>query len=244
MLLVPGAGGAAWYWHRLVPELQSRGHSAIAVDLPGDDETRGIHEYADLIVAAIDDRDGAIVVAQSMGGFSAPMACDRHPVRLLVFLNAMIPRPGETAGEWWANTGSEEARLAGARAGGYPSAFDLQTYFLHDVPAEAAAGGERNARNEADIAFTQQFNVAKWPPATTLRVLAGRDDRFFPLDFQRKVARDRLGCEVDVIPGGHLVALSRPVELADRLERYAGESIQPPRGPEPDGQPDESPPRR
>ena len=33
-VLIPGAGGAAWYWHRVVPELRARGHEAVAVDLP------------------------------------------------------------------------------------------------------------------------------------------------------------------------------------------------------------------
>jgi pimeloyl-ACP methyl ester carboxylesterase len=55
------------------------------------------------------------------------------------------------------------------------------------------------------------------------RVLAGRDDRLFPAAFQRRVARERLGIEADEIPGGHLVALSNPRELVDRLERYRAE---------------------
>ena len=42
----------------------------------------------------------------------------------------------------------------------------------------------------------------------------------FVLIPQRKVAADRLGLAVDEVPGGHLVALSRPVEPADRLEGY------------------------
>ena len=40
----------------------------------------------------------------------------------------------------------------------------------------------------------------------------------FPLDFQRRVARERLRIEVDEIDGGHMVAMSHPRELADRLE--------------------------
>jgi pimeloyl-ACP methyl ester carboxylesterase len=52
------------------------------------------------------------------------------------------------------------------------------------------------------------------------RVLAGRDDRFFPLEFQRQVARDRLRREVDVVSGGHLVALAHPAELTDQLISY------------------------
>jgi pimeloyl-ACP methyl ester carboxylesterase len=48
-------------------------------------------------------------------------------------------------------------------------------------------------------------------------VVAGSADRFFPLEFQRSVVRERLGLDVDVLPGGHLMALSRPRELADYL---------------------------
>ena len=54
------------------------------------------------------------------------------------------------------------------------------------------------------------------------RVIAGRDDRFFPLEFQQEVARERLGTGVDEVPGGHLAALSRPAELTDQLTRYLG----------------------
>ncbi len=32
----------------------------------------------------------------------------------------------------------------------------------------------------------------------------GSDDRLFPLEFQRRVVRDRLGIDVDAMPGGHL----------------------------------------
>ncbi|HJY73561.1 MAG TPA: alpha/beta hydrolase, partial [Streptosporangiaceae bacterium] len=104
------------------------------------------------------------------------------------------------------------------QTGGYPAEFDLATYFLHDVPADVVATGEAHNFPEADIAFGQPCAIERWPDVPT-RVLAGRDDRFFPLDFQRRVARDRLGMAVDVVPGGHLVALSHPAELTDQLTR-------------------------
>jgi pimeloyl-ACP methyl ester carboxylesterase len=50
-------------------------------------------------------------------------------------------------------------------------------------------------------------------------VISGRDDRLFPLEFQRRVAQDRLGLEVDVVPGGHLAALSYPAALVDQFLR-------------------------
>jgi pimeloyl-ACP methyl ester carboxylesterase len=218
-VLVPGAGGAAWYWHRVVPELRARGHEAVAVDLPGADESAGLPEYADAVAEAIGGRHDVVLVAQSMGGFTAPVACSRVLVRLLVLVNAMIPLPGETPGAWWDNTGWEPARIAAARAGGYPAEFDLATYFLHDLPAEVVATGEGHNFPEADIAFGQPCAIERWPDVPT-RVLAGRDDRFFPLEFQRRIAGERLGAEVDSVPGGHLVALSRPAELTDQLTRY------------------------
>ena len=218
-ILIPGAGGAAWYWSRVAPLLTAAGHEAIAVDLPADDPAAGLSAYADLVVDAIDGRQDTVVVAQSLGGFTAPIVADRVPLRMLVFVNAMIPIPGETAGAWWENTGSEAARTEAARKGGYDPAFDLDTYFLHDVPPEVAAEGAPYQRPEADIVFGEPCAFSAWPKIP-IHVIAGREDRFFPLDFQRRIARERLGVDVDVLPGGHLNALSNPQALADRLLSY------------------------
>ncbi|HEY5320612.1 MAG TPA: alpha/beta hydrolase [Galbitalea sp.] len=215
-VLVPGAGGAAGYWSRVVPLLQGSGHEVVAVDLPGDDENAGLPEYTRLVVAAIGERGDVVLVAQSLGGFTAPVVCTRVAVRELVFVNAMIPNPGETPGAWWDNTGWLDARESAAVAGGYSTEFDLNTYFLHDVPPEVAAAGEAHQRPEANAVFGSACDFVDWP-AIPIRVLTGEGDRFFPLDFQRRVARDRLGLEPDVVPGGHLIALSNPNGVADYL---------------------------
>ena len=60
-------------------------------------------------------------------------------------------------------------------------------------------------------------------PASRSRCWPALDDRFFPAEFQRRVAKERLGIDADQIPGGHLVALSNPAGLADRLTSYAAE---------------------
>ena len=156
-----------------------------------------------------------VLVAGSLGGFTAPLVCERVAVRELVLVNAMIPDPGETAGDWWAHTGAVEAQAEAARAGGY-GPFDVATYFLHDVDPEVAAEGERHQHSEADIVFGSVCDFAAWP-ATGIRVLAGQDDRFFPVGLQRRVARERLGIEVDVLPGGHLLPLAQPRLVADYL---------------------------
>lgn len=232
-ILIPGAGGAAWYWHLVVPLLRAAGHDAIAVDLPADDEQAGLAAYADRAIDAIDRRKDIVLVAMSLGGFTAPIVAERMPLRALVFVNSMIPLPGETAGAWWDNTGSAAARVKAARRGGYSEAFDLNTYFLHDVPPEIAAAGLPYQRDEADIVFGEACAFTAWPQIP-IQVIAGRDDRFFPVDFQQRIARERLGVDVDVLPGGHLIALSNPRGVADQLIRYLCEprsGPSPPQGP-------------
>ena len=218
-VLVPGAGGMAWYWHRVAPLLHAQGHDAIAVDLPGDDERAGLAAYADIVTAAAQGRGDTILVVQSLGGFTAPLVCARVPVRMLVFVNAMIPKPGETAGAWWGATGATEAREQAAERRGYAKNFDLATYFLHDVPPEILRTGPAEPREESSAVFGEPCGFERWPDVP-VRVLAGMDDRFFPVEFQRRVARDRLGIEIETIPGGHLVALSNPRGLTDRLLDY------------------------
>jgi pimeloyl-ACP methyl ester carboxylesterase len=219
-VLIPGAGGNAEYWSLLVRELERRGHEAIAVDIPEQDPALGLPEYADIVVAAIDGRDGVVLVAQSLGGFTAPMVATRVPVAMIVLVNAMIPLPGETPGAWWDDVESGAARRAADAAAGRDGAFDLETYFLHDLSDEARAVlYARPAYEPSNTPFDQPCEFERWPDVPT-KVLIGADDRFFPADFQRRVAKDRLGLDADEIPGGHLVALSNPEGVADKLVGY------------------------
>lgn len=220
-VLVPGAGGAAWYWHRLVPELTRRGHRAVAVDLPAADDSAGLEEYADVVTAAAAGLERPVVVGQSMGGLCAPLVCARRPVAALVLLNAMIPRPGESGAQWWVDTGHEAAFSALAEREGRSPEFDVEELFFHDVPAEVTAEAFAQSEPEqSDAPFAAPWPLDAWPDVP-VHVLHGRDDRFFPLEFARRLAAERLGAPVEVLPGGHLLALSRPVELADALCRAA-----------------------
>lgn len=225
-VLIPGAGGEASYWHLVVPILEGAGHRAVAVDLPGEDPDKGLTDYVAVTVEAIGETDDVVLVAQSMGGFTAPMVCAALPdqVRQLVLVNAMIPLPGERPDEWWGNTGSADAREAAAVEGGYSTEFTVEEYFLHDVPQEVLETGLVRGRGEADIAFGQPCAISAWPDLLT-RVVIGRDDRFFPADFQRRVARERLGADGVALPGGHLIALSQPTALAALLLEEGGSSV-------------------
>jgi pimeloyl-ACP methyl ester carboxylesterase len=138
---------------------------------------------------------------------------------MVVFVNAMIPKPGETAGAWWGATGAVEAREQAAARRGYATDFDLETYFLHDVAQNVLRTGPETPREEAETVFGEPCRFERWPDIP-IHVLAGKNDRFLPIEFQRRVARDRLGKEVDELAGGHLVALSNPEGLTERLIAY------------------------
>ena len=224
-VLVPGAGGGTAFWQRLIPELQARGHEAIPVDLPTGDESAGLQEYADTIVETARGRGPVVLVAQSMGGYSAPMACDRLPVEQLILLNAMVPAPGESPGQYWANTGQSQAAAEFAASEGRPAEFDVIRTFFHDVPPEiTAAAMAAGEPPQADKPFGEPWPLTEWP-AVPIRFVAGRDDRMFPLAFQQRVVKERLGIEVDAIPGGHLNALSQPVALAEQLVSYLANTV-------------------
>jgi pimeloyl-ACP methyl ester carboxylesterase len=220
-VLIPGAGGDAWYWHIVEQELRRRGHDVVSVELPSDDDSAGLADYTDAVIEAIGDQTHLVLVAQSMGGFVVPLVLQRRAAWSIILVNAMIPLPGESPGAWWDNTGQARAQRANdIREGRAPDAeFDLVTYFFHDVPTQLTEYGLGNGKRQADKPFGEACSFTAWPQVPT-HVIASRDDRFFPVEFQQRIARERLGLEPDIVPGGHLVALSRPIELVDRMESY------------------------
>ena len=220
-VLIHGASDA-FYWHRVVPLLTARGHEVVAPDLPIGDDNAGFAEYADAVVDAVGHRSDLIVVGQSMGAYTAPIVCQRLPVELVVLIAPMIPAPGETPGQWWDNSGQRQAqRELDEREGRDPDAdFDVMATFLHDVPEEVLkAVLDHGVPGQSENIFAQPWPLEAWPDVPT-RVLVGRDDRLFPLEFARRLAKERLGITPDETPGGHLLAFGHPDAVVDWLESY------------------------
>jgi pimeloyl-ACP methyl ester carboxylesterase len=202
LLLVPGAGCDAGYWQPLVDELTTRGHRAVPVDLPCDDDAAGLGDYAQLIVDAARDLVDPVIVTHSFGGFSGALAASRLPTSRLVFASAMIPAPGEKGAEWFEHTGWQ------------PGSDDFGALFYSDIePREKASVFERR---QSDTPGSEPWPLPRLPDVPT-RAIVFADDRFFPADFMRGVVRARLGVEPATVPGGHLAMVSRPAELAEEL---------------------------
>ncbi len=233
-VLIPGAACDAWHWHLLERELRARGRDVVSVDLPCGDDAAGLDEYADTVAEAVAGRGRLVLVAHSFAGFTAPLVCERVPVDLLVLVAAMVPLPGEEPREWWRATGHPDSRVRRAardaqRAGAGPAAEDVPESavpgsaadpFFQDLPPELAAEAAGRWRRQSGTPAARPWPMAAWPEVPT-RFLLCRQDRLFPAPFLRSVVAERLGMAPDEMPGGHFPMLSRPAELAGRLEGYS-----------------------
>jgi pimeloyl-ACP methyl ester carboxylesterase len=218
---IHGAGDVGWYWHLVEAELRNAGYDTVAPDLPVGDDTAGLDGYADVVIEAIGDRKDVVVVAQSFGGYVAPLVAERIGARLIVLVAGMVPQAGETAEEMFRNTGWAPARRNDS---------STLALFYHDVPPELAQEAMARERRQSETPGSEPWPLATWPDIPT-RAIVGRDDRFFPVDWLRTAIRDRLGIAPDEIDSGHCPALSRPQELARLLAGYvATETGVPSRG--------------
>lgn len=216
-VLLHGAGGTGRSCDLVRERLEPAGHRVLAPDLPNHEGATFV-DQADAVVALVDKAgpDGPphpiVLVGQSMGAYAAGLAAPRVGAAHVVLVDAMVPAAGESAGDWWDATGQPEARRAAETAAGRDPDADDEATFLHDVPAAALPLLE-GVGAPAGSLFEAPFPETGWPDVPTT-VVCSSDDRLFPLAFQQRVARERLGLEPVVVPGGHLVIVSQPDAIA------------------------------
>jgi len=130
IVLVHGAWGGAWIWRRVLGPLRAAGHEVHAVTLTGDGERAhlrrpdiGLKTHVADVVGLIEAEElsDIVLVGHSYGGMvitgaaDALLARDRSLLRRLVYVDAMVPLPGEC----WAEHHNPEvvaSRTALARA--------------------------------------------------------------------------------------------------------------------------------
>lgn len=212
---IHGASDVGWYWHLVEADLRARGHDTVAPDLPVEDDTAGMAAYADVVVEAIGDRPDVVVVAQSFGGYVAPIVADRIEARLIVLVAAMVPAAGESADEMFPNTGWQPEFMKES---------STINVFYHDVPPKLAEEALRHERRQSETPGREPWPLTGWPQIPTRFALC-RSDRLFPAEWLRRVVRDRLGIVPDEIESGHCPALSRPHDLGHRLHDYAADVL-------------------
>lgn len=125
-LLVHGAWRGTWCWQRVVPGLIRAGHRAHALTLTGVGERAhllspdiDLETHIQDVMSAMDaeELDDVVLVVHSYAGMLGTAVADRRPERLrhLVYLDAVLPKPGES----WSSThasATRNARIAAAQA--------------------------------------------------------------------------------------------------------------------------------
>lgn len=217
--LIPPAASGPWYWHLLTAELTARGHEVIPVFLPYDSDTALLADYVAAAVEQIGRSPGCVVVAQSFGAYPGTLLAEDIGARQLILLTPMLPAPGETPAQFWDLPGYGAARRRQADREGWSTAEDSEaaTIFFHELPDSLVEKLTHHAIDHTDSAFADPWPLDRWPDVPTA-VLLTRGDRLLPVEYMQELTRRRVGIEADLMDGGHPVALSRPVELADALE--------------------------
>jgi pimeloyl-ACP methyl ester carboxylesterase len=223
-VLVHGAWHGAWCWERLAPELRTRGHDVLAMDLPSEDVLAGCARYAEIVMDEIGDASSDLVlVGHSLGGLTIPLVAARRPISRLVFLCALIPQPGRSL----LDQIQDDPAMFSDGFDGAPARDELGRSYWDDPDlamrqlfsgceqSDAAAATAR-LRPQARTPNVEPCPLEKWPDVSAVYIL-GKDDATVRPAWSRRAARERLGVEPVELEGGHAPFLSHPAELADAL---------------------------
>jgi len=233
-VLIHGAWHGGWCWHKLVGELESRGHAVSAPDLPGHGEDRtppagvDVGRYADFVCERIDSlADEVVLGGHSLGGLTISQVAEQRPdrIRSLVYLAALIPTPGATPG---ARRGlTSEACLNALRLSedGSVSLFDpesVREVFYADCSDEDIAFARPRLCGEpADVARSEvKTSAPKWGRVPRDYIVC-RQDQAIPASAQQALA-EQSGCRnVYSLETSHSPFFSAPAALAQILEQIA-----------------------
>jgi pimeloyl-ACP methyl ester carboxylesterase len=226
--LIHGSWHGAWCWDKLIPELEQRGHSAIAVDLPSEDWDAGYEAQVGLVVDALADAgDDVVLVGHSLGATLLPVVPSHRPVRQLVYLCPLVVRPGRALDDVL----DIEPHTFTARWRSFPRTVHQDgavtwepgpaiKAFYHDCDLEVARWAAGQLRRQVWTISRETCPVDTWPD-TEYALIYGADDRVVSAAWAEDVAREVLEVEPVELPGGHSPMLARPAELADALVRLA-----------------------
>src|SRR3954453_20275558 len=223
--LIHGGAHGGWCWEQLVPELVKRGHEAVAPDLPIDDEQAGTADWADVVVAALDDTgrsDDVVVVGHSLGGLCTPVVAAQRPVRRMVFLGALVPQPGRPFADYLAEHPEVLRYAADQTAPDASVELSSETVvipwevarhnFYQDLDEDVAERAWARLRPNAMPAFTEPCPLTEWPAVPSTYILM-RDDNSVNPEWSRTVAAE-ISADLIELPGGHSPFYARPDELA------------------------------
>lgn len=239
--LVHGALQGTWCWDLLIPYLEAQGHQTVTMDLPIEDPSATLSEFADVVIQALPKtNDDIVLVGHSMAGTIIPLVAEAVKVRQLVFLGALLPSPGVSTIDQFAHYidadtlksfnyqpkdpslleqfHSEPNMYEPASLGkDYSDPAVLMEFFYHDCPPNIAQWALSKSRPQQSLAYIFETNPLKALPEVERQYIVCTNDRIISSTWSRYAARHRLGVDAIEIPSGHCPHLSCPEQLASIL---------------------------
>ncbi|WP_374674358.1 alpha/beta fold hydrolase [Ideonella sp.] len=228
-VLVHGAWHGAWCWRRVLPLLWRHGHRAFALDLTGLGARRhlfrpdiGLSEHVQDVVELLDSEElrGAVLVGHSYAGLVVTGAADQRPDRVgaLVYVDAVVPRPGEAWSTTHAAATQAERRAliaaTGALAPPDPKVFGLSG----DDHAWVARRQTPQPGGCYDAAL--HFDADRWQ--RQVRHFVDCTEPALPtVDVSRRRVREESGWHVHTLATGHDPMITAPNDLAKLLHGMA-----------------------
>jgi pimeloyl-ACP methyl ester carboxylesterase len=221
IVLVHGDWADGSSWTSVIERLQDRGFTVVAPP----NLLRGPATDAPYLASYLQTISGPIVLAaHSYGGFVATNAATGNDnVKALVYIDALVPDEGETAGELVASSGSCVVE-SGFNAVPFDGGVDLYLRWEANPPYPgftdcfANGVGPRKARVLAAVqrpAAAAQFVEPSGPPAwKTIPSwsLIGTLDRVIPPALQEEMS-SRAGARISRVRAGHLTPITRPAAV-------------------------------
>jgi pimeloyl-ACP methyl ester carboxylesterase len=239
--LVHGAFQGSWCWDLLIPYLEAQGNKTVTMDLPIENASATLSQFADAVIQALPKTDDDIVlVGHSMAGTIIPLVAEAVKVRQLVFVTSLIPHPGiSTLDQFSHHLDSETLKSFNyqpkdpsklqqfhdepdmyepASVGkDYSDEAVLRDFFFHDCQPDVLQWAISKSRSQQSMAYMFETNPLKVLPKVERKYIVGTDDRIISPTWSRYAARKRLGVDGIELASGHCPHLSCPELLAEVL---------------------------
>ncbi len=218
LVLVHGSTQSAAGFAELVAGLEAAGHRALTVCIPSAAAETSV-EYADLLAGQLPELDRPVVVAHSASGLLLPALAERLAARLQVWLAGAVA--DFRAGRSFIDEvrADPQAVLQPDWIGIDPTSDPvLATHFLfHDASLPRLRAGLATLEL-CDLSAVYAERPPVDPSLRPCAYLLPAQDRTLQPDWMARVARDRLGVEPIVLPGGHNCYVAAPEVVAQALD--------------------------
>lgn len=214
-ILVHGTTQSRAGWLRLTRALEARGYRVDAAELATDQPACGADDYAEIVRRQVGGAADAAVVAHSGSGILLPAIARAVNATRQVWLAAWVPDPAASLTEEVER--HADAAFAPEWLGSDPTSDPAiaARFLFHDCDDQTFRWALTTLRLFLPRgAYRERVSLDATTPST---YIVASHDRTIRPEWQRRMARERLGVEPVDIAAGHCPHVSQPDQLAELL---------------------------